>query len=182
MEEFKIKNNHEQVLSEMQKNIQEVFAMNPELEKIGSKEDYEKYLETVFPESKFKDIVYHGTGTSLFGETGKGFQKKMWDVTYFTKDYQYANKFAKRSGINFGTEGVLYPTVLNITSPIKLETVASWHIEKVIDKLQSGENDSVIGTEQGDDVESIGVYSPEQIHILGSKFDLEKFKEFVEKK
>ncbi len=179
MEEFKPKNINEKIPSEYEKSIQEVFTLCPELEKIGSGEEYGKYLETIFPESKVKDVVYHGTGTSLFGEAGKGFKKKMWDVTYFTKDYQYANKFAKRSGANFGTEGILYPAVLNIATPINLETVASWHIEKIIDKLQSGENDSVIGIEQGENVESIGVYSPEQIHILGSKSDIEAFKEFV---
>lgn len=38
-----------------------VFEQNPELLRIGTKEQYSEYLDTVFPESKVKDILYHGT-------------------------------------------------------------------------------------------------------------------------
>jgi len=40
-------------------DINFVFEQNPDLARIGTKEQYEKYLKTIFPESKVKDIVYH---------------------------------------------------------------------------------------------------------------------------
>jgi hypothetical protein len=46
------------------KNVQEIFDLNPELENIGTKEQYLKYMETIFPESKVPDLVYHGTLSS----------------------------------------------------------------------------------------------------------------------
>lgn len=39
--------------------VRYAYNRNPELAKIGSLEDYNNYLKTVFPESKVKDINYH---------------------------------------------------------------------------------------------------------------------------
>ena len=41
--------------------VSELFESNPELANIGTPEQYSQYLDTVFPDSKVKDIVYHGT-------------------------------------------------------------------------------------------------------------------------
>jgi len=49
--------------SQIKEGIDFVFEQNPELAQIGTKEQYSKYLEYIFPESKVKDIVYHGTKT-----------------------------------------------------------------------------------------------------------------------
>lgn len=38
-----------------------VFEQNPELIKIGTKEQYSEYLDTIFPNSKIKDILYTGS-------------------------------------------------------------------------------------------------------------------------
>ncbi len=46
-----------------------VFEQNPEISRVGTEEQYSQYLETIFPESKVKDIVYHGTST-IEKETG----------------------------------------------------------------------------------------------------------------
>lgn len=60
--------------------VMELFESNPELASIGTPEQYSEYLDTIFPESKVKDIVYHGTDKEL---------KKFYDNL--------------RSGIHFGT-------------------------------------------------------------------------------
>ena len=44
-------------LSEQKKNIQEVFKLCPELQEIGNEEQYQEYLKTIFPESKYKEII-----------------------------------------------------------------------------------------------------------------------------
>jgi hypothetical protein len=41
--------------------IDYVFSQSPELASVGSKAQYLQYLSTIFPNSKVKDIVYHGT-------------------------------------------------------------------------------------------------------------------------
>ena len=40
--------------------INEIFQMNSDLPTIGTQEQYSRYLDTIFPDSKIKDIVYHG--------------------------------------------------------------------------------------------------------------------------
>jgi hypothetical protein len=42
------------------KVIDGLFQEVPEMASIGTKEQYASYLETIFPNSKIKDIVYHG--------------------------------------------------------------------------------------------------------------------------
>lgn len=40
--------------------VQEVFNQNPELASIGTPEQYSAYLDSIFPDSKVKDVVYRG--------------------------------------------------------------------------------------------------------------------------
>jgi len=53
--------------NKIKEGVNFVFEQNPELAQVGTKEQYSNYLETIFPESNMKDIVYHGTSSS-FGE------------------------------------------------------------------------------------------------------------------
>lgn len=41
--------------------VSELFKSTPELSKIGTPEQYSQYLDTIFPDSKVKDILYHGS-------------------------------------------------------------------------------------------------------------------------
>ena len=41
--------------------VQELFDTNPELASVGTPEQYSAYLDSIFPESKVKDVVYHGS-------------------------------------------------------------------------------------------------------------------------
>ena len=41
--------------------ISELFISNPELSSIGTQQEYSDYLNTIFPNSIVKDILYHGT-------------------------------------------------------------------------------------------------------------------------
>ena len=64
-----------------------LFKENPELQSIGNIFDYDSYLDTIFPDSKVKDIVYHGTDT-LRGKSGidkEGFKN-------FVKNNQFQQK------------------------------------------------------------------------------------------
>jgi hypothetical protein len=45
---------------ETKQGVLELFESNPELAKIGTVKEYSAYLDTIFPDSKVKDIVYRG--------------------------------------------------------------------------------------------------------------------------
>ena len=49
----------EQLIAFQKPGVEELFDSNPELASIGTPEQYSKYLDTIFPDSKVKDIVYH---------------------------------------------------------------------------------------------------------------------------
>lgn len=42
-----------------------VFAMFPELASVGSREEYLQYLETIFPESKVKEVLWHAGAKNI---------------------------------------------------------------------------------------------------------------------
>ena len=59
LKQFKIED--KETANKIKKGVDFVFEQNPELIKIGTKEQYSEYLDTIFPDSKVKDIVYHAS-------------------------------------------------------------------------------------------------------------------------
>lgn len=145
-------------------------------------EVYSEYLNTLFPNSKVKEIVHHGSRGDEKIETFKstGINKlaanvKAEDNTgiFFTDDPYIAATYGD------GTFAGNYRVLLNIKNPIypNTETVTSGSVGKYIDKY-----DGVIGQEPDHPGTNIVVFEPEQIHILGSKKDIEGFKKFTKNK
>ncbi len=165
----------------IEEGVDFVFDKNPELQKIGTKEQYLEYLETIFPESKVRDIVYHTSTNKI-----EKFRDNMFG-TYFS--------YSPIQGI-YG--GVTNSALLNIKSPLIKPKSEDNIEEKVIyDKeYRSYNNPSFLpegypiykydtSIEQSTVTKEgiqIKVRNPEQIHILGSKDDVIKFKEFVSSK
>jgi hypothetical protein len=48
-----------------------VFEQNPQIAEIGTPEQYSQYVDSIFPDSKVKDIVYHGSSAFGFQEFSK---------------------------------------------------------------------------------------------------------------
>lgn len=155
-----------------------VFEENPELAKIGTIEQYLEYLNIIFPDSKIKNIVYHVSPNKI-----EKFRDTMFG-TYFS--YSPVQ----------GTYGnVVNSALLNIKSPLTMPKSEDSVEEKVIyDKEYRSYNNPSFSPEgypiykYDASIESstvtkegiqIKVRNPEQIHILGSKEDIEKFKEFL---
>lgn len=140
-----------------------VFEQNPELAKIGNEQQYSQYLETIFPDSKVKDIVYHDTNVKF-----DKFQSKKGIYFNLKKEFGFSNALYKVSAI------------INMENPIYSE-MDKEHGGKNT-KLLYPNNDSVIGyVEDKNNIGEYIVHTPEQIHILGSKQDIQGFKEFVKK-
>jgi predicted kinase len=181
--------------------VSEVFKKNSELSEIGTEEQYSAYLDTVFPESKVKDIVYH-ISRKKFEKFDKKFQTvgmadihdvKLGSGFYFA-DIKEVKKYAASVSLLFPGEkqeivetdfgptkplpkGVLYSSLLNIKNPQQKTDIDVR--DRILDK-----DPGVDGFELTDNIrksKEYVVFEPEQIHILGSKQDVKGFKEFVSK-
>jgi hypothetical protein len=78
--------------------VEELFNVNPGLSPIGTPQQYSAYLDTIFPDSKVKDIVYHGTKGKKFDEVD--FSKNIFggNVFYVSTDKREAKGYAKKEG------------------------------------------------------------------------------------
>jgi len=128
-------------------------------QKQQAQQQYSQYLDTIFPESKVKDIVYHGT-------KGKKFDKFISSET---------GEFGR--GVYFGN----YQTALENTDKLDdftLEPITGFDKNKIIPAVINTQNiyKRDLG---GNGIRNEYVVEPEQIHILGSQKDIKGFKEFV---
>jgi hypothetical protein len=93
-----------------------IFEQNPELKQIGTKEQYLEYLDSVFPESKLKDIVYHGTSIDSYNailKEGFDLNKSGGNLGYMGK---IASFFTERGWTNNFEKGAVVSALVNITS------------------------------------------------------------------
>jgi hypothetical protein len=177
-----------QQTTEVKEGVSELFESNSELAEIGTPAQYSDYLDTVFPDSKVKDILYHMTskeGKKGIEEKGRflkpgeeGYKKADYATTggiYFTDNNSYDEDTEMYGSPVTGAYGSTYvSTILNIKNPL-IDLNKSFGD---ISKAELKNYDGFIGTNES---KEIGVLEPEQIHTLGSKQDIEGFKEFVGK-
>lgn len=170
---------NENIDSKNKSGIDLAFKQHPELANIGTPEQYSQYLETIFPNSKIKDIVYHSSPSKI-----EKFRESMFG-TYFSYSPmhgQYGN--------------VVNIALLNVKNLlIKPKPEDSAETKELYNKDYRAYNSPTsfssdgIGTYKYDaSIESstvtkervqIKIRNPEQIHVLGSKQDIEGFKNFV---
>lgn len=156
----------------IKEGIDTIFENNPELSEIGTQEEYSKYLDTIFPESKVKDIVYHGSDVNIdkfskeFLNSGAG--QMLGSGFYFatTKDKAkfYTETVANKELKSYN------PSIINIINPKEVSILSK--SEDVAKTAQDGNIDNKSG--------QYVVFEPEQIHILGSEQDIENFKQFID--
>jgi len=185
-----------------------VFEQNSELASIGTQEQYSQYLNTIFPDSKVQDIVYHGTDR-LRGESGinrEGFKKPNRDrliggkkqIGIFFTDKENASKFSKDLQVDLAEQAAnrfedslsdeYKEQLRNESNPILIPAIinANNPINLTRRELQNQWNDlpnkvnSVLVTDlEGKYGYEKVVFEPEQIHILSSKADIQGFKDFM---
>ena len=204
---------------EIKEGVSDIFKENKKLSKIGTQEQYSQYLDSIFPESKVKDIVYH---TSLnknitkfndskigihFGTIKAGVDRILGlqysgDIldgglskTEIARHIQEAREDLATS--EFDEEGNLntnlateeeaaryisksYSTLLNISN-VKITNDlgddAQW--EDKIKNLEVNEGFKYKNRNEDIGKESYVITKSEQTHILGSKKDIQGFKNFV---
>ena len=104
-------------------------------------------------------------------------------VTYFSTDQDYANTFG------FPVDREVYMAKINVKRPYKAHAPiadvpkevhdSDEYVNPRIVKSTNKSYDSVIGKDAGQDSgDTIAVFDESQIHILGSKKDIEGFKKY----
>jgi len=124
---------------------------------------YSQYLDTIFPDSKVKDIVYHGTREF----SPSGVRKPEFEV--FDKSYIGYGQGTRDGlkGFYFGTKNIAE----KVGNRIKIA---------ILDIQDINDNTVRKNTEDfGERGDVFVVFEPEQIHILGSKQDIEEFKNSI---
>ena len=163
--------------------VQELFDSNSELAQIGTPEQYSQYLDSIFPDSKVKDIVYHVGYNNI-----EKFIKRENGI-YFTDNLDYAKNLiiekiksdSLYAGVEITTEEAekqlkKYIVILNSKNILKIPKVNS----QIIKDLNKENFDTIKGVEdKSQNIESYVVFEPEQIHILSSKKDFEMFRNFI---
>lgn len=94
-----------------------VFEETPELALIGTKEQYSEYLNVIFPNSKIKDIVYHGS----FNEEINSFLPGKIDVGIHFGSLNAAKYKGEKS-----SSFKIYPSMLNATKIKDVPELNMW--------------------------------------------------------
>jgi hypothetical protein len=92
--------------------VQELFEINPELASVGTPEQYSAYLDSIFPQSKVKDVVYHGTNKK-FDKFDKRFTQSLENLIFFFKNKINAKNWSDKSELLLKKED-LVKTVLDL--------------------------------------------------------------------
>lgn len=144
-----------------------VFSQSPELASIGSKAQYLQYLSTIFKTSKVKDIVYRG------GNLGT---QQPQDVEAFTTNKSYAEYRAEQNNTQ------VYPAILNIQESKLLDKKEIRTLSLDRDEFEYQDYGFTDNKDQTKQLGNFYTVKENNRHILGSKQDIEGFKEFVRNK
>ena len=169
------------------------FKITPQ-QKQQAQQLYSQYLDSIFPDSKVKDIVYHGSKSKELKnfslEQTRASQKQRYpdqdtvDAFFFTPSQKTAKAMTS-------DEAVIYSIILDVKNPLKVTnelavnegypsmfaTIAFTNSPFAIDKYRKKGYDAFDSSDNA--ANEYVVFEPEQIHILGNKQDIEGFKEFV---
>lgn len=195
-----------------------VYKQHPELINVGTKEEYSEYLDSIFPESQIRDLLYHGD--SKEGEK-KEFYKKDGErgsrdtVIFFAKDKSWAKRWAQDKNDNITSvlvnikkqfnfddlskedkEELVELSRQDIISKDLPEDFAKKWSKNILNDLKEGRwetfNEPYLAKffnekgydswteKEGQGYENLTVFSPDQIHVLGSDIDVNNFKKFLE--
>ena len=145
---------------QVKEGVEELFESNSELANIGTPEQYSEYLDTIFPDSKVKDIVYHGSRNKE-AVLKEGFKKENKDDLIF---------FSPNKKQAFG-ENIIFAK-LNLIKPA--ESLAEFNEFNEEYDIEGYINNPEISNRAVPN--EVAVKHLNKIHILGSKQDIQGFK------
>jgi hypothetical protein len=157
-----------------EQNVKDFYYSVPGLSKIGTLQQYASYLNTIFPNSKVKEILYRGYRSQ--GDKGK----------YFTPNKDYTKTFGSlRKAVVVNAENLLdlrdydiemdEDLIKNTGRDVEIENL--W-VEKdvdIVDLIKKA--DAIVGIDSG--MDEIAYYIKNETFELGTKQDLDAFEKFV---
>jgi hypothetical protein len=184
----------EQQINENKGNvITDIFDSFNVLSKYGNIQDYMEYLNTIFPNSKVKEIVYHG-GTLNPDDRGKdSFTGEFGGKhgIYFTGSKSRAKSYLKSGNNDYRSKSQIYFALLNIERPLDKKVWTKWKFgadtitDKGLEQMKENNSDGIIVT---DFLSKFTQYNTQyvvldinQVYILGSNKDIEGFKKYMNK-
>jgi ABC-type dipeptide/oligopeptide/nickel transport system ATPase component len=121
----------EETIKNIKAGVKEIYDSTPELAAIGTAEQYSAYLDTIFPDSKVKDIVYHISKSKIekFDKKYLGSETSAPDTSlgfFFTDDLESIQEMAKEKEKQLKKLGVekevlgkeINKVILNLENPI----------------------------------------------------------------
>ncbi len=100
--------------SSIKEGVEFVFEQSPELATIGSMEEYSGYLESIFPHTKIKNVLFHQTDSDWFkNEDFKKEKMGKTDYGYYGKGFYFSSIKDHIGGYGEKTFGV----ILDIKNP-----------------------------------------------------------------
>ncbi|MDR0726509.1 MAG: hypothetical protein LBF37_00430 [Rickettsiales bacterium] len=177
------------------KGIAAVFKHSAELAEITTESEYSDYIDSIYPGSKVKGLVYHQTERKFdkFDEN-----KSRTGGIYFSP---YNRPTGKALNLFFTGRFESYTkiAVINLESPLFMteenKNLNITNIKKITKKVDLTKYDGIVGycnfmyykgefakgyldTEEDKSLAEIVVFNSDDIHILGSQKDIEQFKEW----
>jgi len=183
-----------QELNENKANIvTDIFNNFNDLSKYGDIQDYLEYLNSVFPNSKVNEIVYHG-GTLNPHDRGKDSFTGEYGGKhgiYFTGSKNRAKSYLRAGDKDYMSRSQIYFALLNIERPLDKKIWSRWKFgadtitDKGLEQMKENNSDGIIVT---DFLSKFTKYNTQyvvldmnQVLILGSNDDIEGFKTYMNK-
>lgn len=160
-----------------------VFKENPELEKIGTKEEYSEYLKTIFPNSKIKNIVFRA-GASSEDE----YSESITDYLDLGSGYYFSPKISVAQ--EYGTPNAFIINTISIKDAniVRNERVEYYQNQDNFSLIiptfnNNGKYDSIIDlSKEFKDTYELVVFNEDNFFKLGSNVDINNFKKFINSK
>jgi len=175
--------------ADVKEGVDEIFKQTPELAEIGTERQYSAYLNSVFPNNK---IFYKGAkkGLSKFNYS-ESLQKergnKFGSGIYLTSNEEYANQFAQKNDGKKYTVLVDNSNVVSFKNKVaflqaisKTTVPTAEQIDEYVKNLQK--ENKILYIEKSGVTDELVIGNENQYQILGSKEDVQAFKDFVSKK
>jgi hypothetical protein len=175
--------------ADVKEGVDEIFKETPELAEIGTERQYSAYLNSVFSNNK---IFYKGAkkGLSKFNYS-ESLQKergnKFGSGIYLTSNEEYANQFAQKNDGKKYTVLVDNSNVVSFKNKVaflqaisKTTVPTAEQIDEYVKNLQK--ENKILYIEKSGVTDELVIGNENQYQILGSKEDVQAFKDFVSKK
>jgi hypothetical protein len=177
-----------QVPSQVKSGVEELFNKNTELDSIGTPQQYSAYLDTIFPNSKVKDILAHISRVPNIEKfrinqniTGNFINSQVLGSGIYFTPPKFVDYWSMELGFIDDITG-LYTDDRNIYYTIVNSKYPQYFTKNYIEDSDVDPTTDIVvnNSRVTNEVEEYVVKDPEIIYILGNKQDIEGFKKFVQ--